>query len=370
MIFRSLLVVLAGSHALTATPALAQLSRHGPQRGEPCVQQVLVTAAADAGPGSLRQAMVDVCDGGTVEFSERFVIALESEIVVDKAVTLDGTSRSAAASATQDNLVQILGGQDHRSFSVTAAGDLTIRRLRISGGSVGSQGGAILNRGRLAIIECRLDGNSVGATSALGGGAVFSAFQSTLWVDASTFDGNDAVRGSALFNEGTAELRNSTFSANLGTTREGAIQNRGVLWAEHITVAGNGALDAGFGGLFAFRAETTLINSILSDNIGSDCSISDGEIAVHAVLARSGNCGAQFRDDPLLQALGANGGPTQTLALPMASPAVDAADPEFCPDTDQRGHLRPKGEGCDLGAFERIALFKNGFDEESGRPSH
>ena len=58
--------------------------------------------------------------------------------------------------------------------------------------------------------------------------------------------------------------------------------------------------------------------------------------------------------DPLLGPLANNGGPTQTMAIPAGSPAVDA-NTEICPPTpatDQRGVARPQGPACDIGAFE------------------
>lgn len=59
-----------------------------------------------------------------------------------------------------------------------------------------------------------------------------------------------------------------------------------------------------------------------------------------------------------LQALAGNGGPTETMALVMNTPAVDAGDNANCPNGDQRGNLRPadgnlKGSSmCDIGAYE------------------
>jgi hypothetical protein len=57
-----------------------------------------------------------------------------------------------------------------------------------------------------------------------------------------------------------------------------------------------------------------------------------------------------------------NGGPTQTMALALGSPAVDAGNPTGCTDglghllkTDQRGKPRPDAEdatGCDMVAYE------------------
>ena len=54
--------------------------------------------------------------------------------------------------------------------------------------------------------------------------------------------------------------------------------------------------------------------------------------------------------DPKLAPLADNGGPTDTMALLVGSPAIDAgAD---CPASDQRGLSRVVGATCDAGAFE------------------
>ncbi len=52
-------------------------------------------------------------------------------------------------------------------------------------------------------------------------------------------------------------------------------------------------------------------------------------------------------------ALADSGGPTPTLALPDGSPAIDTADPAYAIAFDQRGQVRPAGNGPDLGAFEK-----------------
>lgn len=180
----------------------------------------------------------------------------------------------------------------------------------------------------------------------------------------------DAIRGSVIFNIGTAELINSTFSENRGSTNEGAIQNRGTLTAIHTTVANNGRLDGTpvAGGLFTFgtTTRTTLINSIFADNRGRDCFIAGGTLDSVALLAEVAlDCPAQFNADPQLDVLAANGSVTLTHSLSAKSPAVDVGDPEFCPIQDQRGFNRPRPETCDLGALElegRDVLFSDGFE--------
>jgi hypothetical protein len=62
--------------------------------------------------------------------------------------------------------------------------------------------------------------------------------------------------------------------------------------------------------------------------------------------------------EPVLAALAANGGPTQTQALQSGSPAIDhgGSATASCPATDQRGLPRPDETGdngaCDKGAYE------------------
>src|SRR4029077_10393234 len=60
--------------------------------------------------------------------------------------------------------------------------------------------------------------------------------------------------------------------------------------------------------------------------------------------------------DPLLAALDANGGTTQTHALLPGSPALNAGDPQLVPppDADQRGagFARVRDARIDIGAFE------------------
>jgi hypothetical protein len=68
--------------------------------------------------------------------------------------------------------------------------------------------------------------------------------------------------------------------------------------------------------------------------------------------------------DPQLGPLQNNGGPTQTLALSFASPAIDTGS--TIATVDQRGCPRPVGAAADIGAFEAgyIAdrVFRDGFD--------
>lgn len=334
-----------------------------------CLENATVTNADDSGSGSLRQAVLDVCSGGVIDFSSRFEIQLQSEITINTTLTIDGTSVSDPAAGADQSLVQIKGGADVRAFNVGVNGELTLVRVRISDGVMTDSGvaGAILNSGFLRLSECRVDGNRSGPNTSSGGGAIRNNGGAELYVERTTFDHNVSHRGAAIFNVGEATLFNSTFSANTtdnsAEVREGAIQNRGSLAASHITVTDNGSGGTA-GGLFAFEADTLLVNSILAGNDGVDCKISGGTFNSVGLLKQTGNCASEISGDPVFGALADNGGVSATHALRSGSAAIGAGAEQFCLDTDQRGVERVEPGRCDLGAFELgDTIFAGGFDQ-------
>jgi hypothetical protein len=111
---------------------------------------------------------------------------------------------------------------------------------------------------------------------------------------------------------------------------------------------------------------TLLAHSLSGSNCGGPGFVDEGHN-----LSSDDSCsfsapGSLNAIDPRLGPLADYGGPTLTMALLAGSPALDAADPAFCPPTDQRGRLRPFGAGCDIGAFESAPPYNiigqvNGF---------
>ncbi len=355
------------SACLLSLPAFSADSSNGAgSHPSGCTTDATVVNDNDAGPGTLRAAVQDACAGGTIRFAERFVIALTSEISIDREITIDGSDVAGDASEAEP-LVRIDGGQAVRVFAVGAAGHLTLRNLRVSNGI--GDGGGVRNLGTLVVQGCRFDGHRGNSTSSLGGGAIFSNANATLLIEDSSFDGNGAGRGGAVFNSGDAEIYNSTFSGNIEGVGEGAIQNRGTLLGVHLTVTDNGRTDGNpvAGGLFAFgtNSVTTLVNSVFAGNRGRDCRISSGAFLSFGLMVQDPqNCPGTVAGDPLLQPLAANGGPTRTHAVGDDSAAIAAGDVELCLDTDQRGVARLVGSPCTLGAFEARGerIFADGFE--------
>ena len=132
----------------------------------------------------------------------------------------------------------------------------------------------------------------------------------------------------------------------------GSLANKATL--THVTLVNNSANQAG--GLYvgdATRAPKVVLlrNSIIAGNEGGDCI---GELHRNSSsFIADGACSAPLMGNPMLGDLvePADGSPSY-YPLHEDSPAIDAADSQYCPDTDMLGTERPQGAGCDIGAYE------------------
>ena len=267
--------------------------------------------------------------------------------------------------------------------------------------NVALTGGAILNKGTATFSNTNFTGNSpyfFGHSAACGaidnqgtmtittstfysnyannnftnGGAICNS--STLTITDSTFNdnqsqGNNGGYGGAIYNSaGALIVTNSTFYLNSATSGGGAIYAPGgTVQISNSTFGINAVTSGGGGGTLSNAGGSFLIqNSIVANKgYGGNCA---GAITSKGYnMSSDSSCGFNAAGDrngvdPRLHAPANNGGPTQTMALPKGSPALDAGNPAGCRDfagtlltTDQRGKPRPGGTettGCDMGAYE------------------
>lgn len=260
-------------------------------------------------------------------------------------------------------------------------GTLTLNDMTLTGNNVssvslfGDSGGAIANEypAVLTITNSTISQNTVRSSlnESLGGGIVNSG---TLTVSNSTINQNLAKgvgyhggvnhsRGGGVCNSGVLTINNSTFSSNMvpGGTG-GGISNSGTLTISNGTISGNSATS---GGGIGNSGTATLQNTIVANSTGGNCS---GTMTSKGYnLSADATCDfigpGDLNDiNPMLGPLQNNGGPTQTMAIPSGSRAIDAGNAHGCTDgqghllkTDQRGQPRPDKEdsaGCDIGAYE------------------
>lgn len=295
----------------------------------------------------------------------------------DLDITQDLTISGASAFSTI-----IDGGGIDRIFHVAPSGgvtvmisDLTIR----NGDSSGLAGGGIRNGGTLDLQDIALSSNVSGDN----GGAILNLV--TLTITNSTVNGNTASGdGGGIFNSGNLTLTNSTVTSNTANAAGGGIFNSGTGTAtlNNDTISHNVAAISSGGGISNAGA-ATLTHTIVANNTGNNCSgtvaiTSGGNNLDSAITCNFMAAGDITNLDPLLGALASNGGSTQTRALLVGSPAIDAGSipPALpaCEAIDQRGVIRPfpVGGACDIGAFEftpgvDLALTKTDFTDCADR---
>ncbi len=225
-------------------------------------------------------------------------------------------------------------------------------------------GGALdLDGGNVTIDKTSFLDNTGGATA----GAIDHDY-GTLTITNSTFSGNQSNEGGAIWEGNALILANSTFSGNSSTTNGGAIAffgNSATIF--NGTFAGNSATVGG--AIYTSTGKTvTLTNTIVVDspsggNCGGPGTITDGGNNLQFGGTVANSCGATIPtpvSDPLgSNVLANNGGPTETIALPEGSAAIDAGNDGVCAaapvnGVDQRGVTRPQGLHCDIGAYEYV----------------
>lgn len=274
-----------------------------------------------------------------------------------------------------------------RAFSNTHQNTATLEDLAITGGRFGRtdswSGGAVWNEGAMTLDRVHLYDNEAGY-----GGAVFNTPRTHMVIRDSLLADNRSGEGGAVRFDASGEVIGSTITRNsifaVDQVRRpaefsgygGGIDHRGGgdLTIVNSTITDNAALKGGGGintslayvggvaGTLSPRV-VRLRNTVVAGNASldgeQDCrSAGVAIVSTGHVLDSDGTCGTTGptdlpRTDPRLSALGAHGGPTDTLMPHPRSPLVDAGSNDGCPATDQRGVSRPRGKACDIGAVER-----------------
>jgi hypothetical protein len=290
---------------------------------------VTVTNTDDAGPGSLRQAVIDAPDGAVVRFDApiagQTIVLTTGQIAIPKSLTIEGPVPTG---------MTISGNLSSRVFRVDQDVDVTLRNLAIVNGRSVSDGGGVLNEGILTL-DHSLIANNEALVDGGGLGLVIAATRAT--------------------------ILNSTITGNISGRHGGAISANRTTIIRNSTIAENTSPDGG--GISVFASVLNVRNSIIANNIDNDptnstqpnCSL-DGNVPVltGTNLSNDDSCGtgaSMIIANPRLGPIARNGGPTKTLALLLGSPAIDGGT-ACSEETDQRYVARPQGVTCDIGAFE------------------
>ncbi len=359
----------------------------------PAYADKVVNAAGDAGTGgctasecTLREAVVDstgptdpvIVPGGTYNLTQGPLQLVGRTII-------GAGARSTIIDAGGTNKVLYVSGATNQVSGVT---------LRNGGGvvpntSVTASGGAVLVQSSFAPTGLTMTNVAVTGSHADGDGGGIASLSSTLTLIDSTVSGNSAISSGQAFGggiaaegAGTTTLRNTTVSSNMASADApapgGGIYLEGGngtarLVTDGVTIAGNKSPRAS--GLFmASNSDTgSLTRTIIAGNLlltgapGPDCDLDSGLVTSALSIADDATCNfAGSPQNPQLGPLTNNGGPTDTHALAITSPAIDAGG--ACTPADQRGI--PRQGACDIGAFEyfrpQLTVIKHVVNNDRG----
>ncbi|HMT07543.1 MAG TPA: choice-of-anchor Q domain-containing protein [Pyrinomonadaceae bacterium] len=400
----------------------------------------VVNKVADTNDGtcdsdcSLREAIATATAAAgddIIVFSSLFGVS--QTIVLGGSELVLGANGSTTINGPGASLLTINGNNASRILSTGANVVATVSGITFTNGNgTGAlntgRGGAIYNvGGTLTITDCVVTANvasnggglnnaastgpSVAGTLTIrnsvvsnnttpgSGGGMQNFSTSTVTIDRSTFVGNTAtgnVGGGGAQLNGGATITNSTFANNVSPVGPGgAISSNGTLGLiiTNSTFSGNSA--ANTGGIFRGSTSPTfwIRNSIIANNTGGpspDVSnpaaglISEGNNIIGIVGTSTGwIMSDQQNVNPMLGALGNNGGPTQTFMPQAGSPAINMGNncvltatcatnnPPFSVTADQRGTARPQGGSVDVGSVEvaapSVTLFTGRVVSSGGR---
>jgi len=278
--------------------------------------------------------------GGAIYAEKASVLSIsESRFCLNGAVDWD--ANGGAIYLDQSSALDMENSQFDDNHTPKAGGaiyshasTLNIKNSAFTNNRSGYSGGAIAAEAEssLSIRGSAIVNNS---TDALGGGIMIDGF-STLDMLNSTVAGNDDWQGSWDTD-----------------SRGGGIYSRDSdLTLTHVSFVANSA-DSG-SGLYASgkpdRSEIKLFNIFLESN-NSSCHFEPLDILKDSTgsIADYKSCDGIHWDWLRVD--------RHLLTPPYysfrdESPAIDAADPRYCPPTDQLGNPRPQGDGCDVGALE------------------
>ncbi len=234
-----------------------------------CTTNPVVVNNGDSGTGSLRQAVIDACPGGTITFDVTGTIPLSTgQIVIDKNLTIQGPGA---------NLLTVQNTIVSRVFLVNSGVTATLAGLTVTGGTADFGGGiygdssninltnvtvydnrAVTNGGGIYTVGGTLNitggsvTNNAATTYAAGGG--IRTLDTTLIVTNASITNNfaistgrydlrdrDGAGGGMLISGGSSTITNSTISRNFGESGGGIFFESGTHSITGTTLSDNEA---------------------------------------------------------------------------------------------------------------------------------
>nr|WP_033667600.1 hypothetical protein [Salinispora fenicalii] len=203
--------------------------------------------------------------GATLDLAKDCTYLLTADIngaglpAITTPITLNGNKHTTIERAAATDQFRIL--------TVNTGGNLTLNKLKLTGGNTTDAGGAILvdPGGATTVNHSTIVGNT-----AVSGGAITNSGTAT--VRQSTISGNIANTGGGIANSGALSITKSHVDSNTATNVGGGIVNTssGSMQVTRSTVNGNRSQGSGGGLFLATSGASTLTKTEISRNTGQD----------------------------------------------------------------------------------------------------
>ncbi len=338
--------------------------------------------------------------GGLMVYSDVGTVTIDNSTISDNSTTGDYAHGGGLIAFTDDNIVSINNSTISNNSTagsyaagggalvISADGIATISNTTIADntttGNYSFGGGltAVVGSGTLTVENATVSGNSTGGDKASGGGIWMNNYGGVAKVSNATISGNstagDSAHGGGLYartyDDGITSIENSTIAHNstTGADSDGggaALDGEGsatsikstIIGNNSATGTGNDLADLGAGN--PLSVEYSLIQTADGHQVDNDPSTGSGDFDRNNIIGQ----------DPLLDVLADNGGPTLTHALLAGSPASNSGSNPSGLGFDQRGpnYQRTQGVQTDMGAFEGTAwIVDNLVDEAANEGDH
>ena len=282
---------------------------------------LVVTNLDDSGPGSLREALALIADGGSITLDPALaggtMTLTSGQLLVDRSVVIDAAAGPVTISAGETSrVVEIVAG------AVVSMSDVVLRD-----GVAAPTGGGVLNNGVLSlervVVTDNLE-NSTGTNFAFGGGGIYNGDGATLNLTDSTVSNNATVDqpGGGVYGSfgSTINITDSTISNNYGADVAGGLRTLGDANITGSTISGNTSVRWHGGGIFATDGTVSIVDTAIVDNFGASGTAGGLMVATfgapvtvtlrNSTVTGNQSYGCQVEGDHLLAVLSSLGGNT------------------------------------------------------------